>query len=726
MKQFVIKMQEQFKKMTATGKLFRATATGDEIYNIYLNSFPSGTNPVFRDPASTTHNCNNCKNFVRRYGNIVAVAEDGTLMSIFGNHGIEEPYKAVAAAMNSFIMKMPILDVFFESYNMLDQKLNYEKCRKGQEKYRLGTAENHKRYTAEEASKYGVVKPDEIRTFTHMHVDVPAAFVIMDNRTVEAVTGIYRDKYSVFKRAMEEISLDTLNLVKDLINQGSLLDGPAHLHVIVDAIKYKTIYDSLKGLHDSWLWHTSYSLEERVAKFRNTLIGVLCTELSQGEELNKACESWNKRVDPANYHKATAPITKKQIEEAQRFVEDNGYTESFNRRLATIDDINVSEIKHMSAGDGKIAAPVTIFDNVKATATQHKRAKFDDVEEVTIDKFMADILPNCTGIEAMLLNSHEGNMVTLTTTQNKESKPIFKWDNNFSWNFNGNLAGKSQLREQVQARGGRVDGVFRFSQSWNNVGRNESLMDLHVFMPGNNHSEERVHDRYGTGRRVGWNHRQDPSSGGVQDVDYTSQAPVGYIPVENITFPNLKNMPEGVYICKIHNWALRGVTNGGGTAEVEFGGNVYEYEYPKLGNKEWVTVAHVTLNKGVFTIEHKLPCKTETNREIWGLETNSFHKVNLVCLSPNHWGENAVGNKHYLFMLEGCKADNNVRGFHNENLQADLLKHKKVMEVLGANNTIAVTPTDKQLSGLGFNSTVRDEVILKLSGSFKRVVKVKF
>lgn len=40
--------------------------------------------------------------------------------------------------------------------------------------------------------------------------------------------------------------------------------------------------------------------------------------------------------------KATAPITKKQIAEAQTFVEENGYVESFNRRFANIDDIKVS------------------------------------------------------------------------------------------------------------------------------------------------------------------------------------------------------------------------------------------------------------------------------------------------------------------------------------------------------------------------------------------------
>lgn len=105
-------------------------------------------------------------------------------------------------------------------------------------------------------------------------------------------------------------------------------------------------------------------------------------------------------------------------------------------------------------------------------------------------------------------------------------------------------------------------------------------------------------------------------------------------------------------------------------------------------------------------------------------ETNNFHKVNLICKSPNHWGENQVGNLHYMFMLDDCKSDSSIRSFHNENLLPDLLKHRKVMEVLGATNMIE--SNEKQLSGIGFNSTVKDELIVKLKGSHNRMLKIKF
>ena len=702
MKDFNKLIQQRFDEMSKTGKLFRVDLTGDQIWNLYLNSFSTEDNPIFRDPSSTSKNCNHCKNFIRRYGNIVSVGEDYEVVTMFDVLA-EAEYQNTVKALSDAIKAAKITEVFFETFNELNS-LPYEACSKSNSIFKLGVDSNPKRYTKEEAEKYGVVKPNEVRTFNHLHLFVDKQFVDASGSSVEALMGNYRDAKNVFQRAMETISLDTLKLVKDLINQGSLLDGATHLFKIEQITPLKHEYDALPANQkDNWCWVKSFKLP--FAKFRNELIGVLCSELSEGEELNKACQSWNKRVDPANYMKATAPITKKQIEEARLFVEENGYTESFNRRLATIDDIKVSEILHSNVGDGKVKS-VSIFDGVKSSSTRHKRNEFDGVEEVTIDKFMKDLLPTCSSVEAFLANNQEGNLVSLTTA-NGESKPIFKWDNNYSWTFNGNLAGKSQIKEEVKSKGGKVDGLLRFSMMWADGNGDNSDLDLHCIEPNRN--------------EIHFANKINRTTGGNLDIDIMQ--PNGKLAVENITFPQLSKMSEGIYKLFIHQYAGRG--SKGFKAEIEFNGELYSYSYdkPVSGN---VQIAEVTLKNGEFTIAHKLPATDGigVTKEFYGLETNQFHKVNLVCLSPNHWGENNVGNKHYFFMLENCKSPVSIRGFHNENLLPELAQHRKVLEVLGATNMIE--STSKQLSGLGFNATVKDELIVKLQGTHKRIIKIKF
>lgn len=708
------KIQDKFDEICKTGKLFRVELTGQEVWDLYIGSFDKADDPTFRDPNSTSHTCNHCNNFIRRYGNIVAVDADNKITTMFDVVDVDSEYVKPMNALAKAIKSSKIADVFFETFDELN-KLPYESCSKSNERFQLGTDKNHKRYTKEEAELYGVVKPNEIRTFNHFHLFLPKEFVSTKSGvSVESIMGNYRDNKNVFKRGMDEISLDTLNLVADLIKQGSLLNGDAHLFKIEQIVPMKAEYDKLAVAdRDNWAWVNSYNLP--FAKFKNELIGVLCSELSEGKELNEACQAWNKRVDPANYMKVTAPITNKQKLEAKEYVETNGYTDSFDRRFATIDDIKVSEIKHINSGKGEIKE-VSIFDNIKTTSTRHKRNEFDGVEEVTIDKFMKDILPGCTSVEAFLKNVHEGNMVSLTTANKPDSKPIFKWSNNYSWTFSGNLAGKSEIKQAVKDAGGNVDGVLNFRLAWNDEGLNDNS-DLDIWAQEPDGNRIGYSTGYRKDRAYGSNSARSPMSGQL-DVDNTN--PGGKMAVENITWINQSKMKDGVYKLWINQFSARNSL--GFKVEIEVGGDTYSYSYdrPVSGN---VQVAEVTLKNGEFTVKHILP-ETHSTKTIYGLDTNQFHKVNLICLSPNHWDDNNVGNKHYFFMLDKCKSPTSIRSFHNENLIPELVALRRVMEVLASTNQIP--STDKQLSGLGFNATVRDELIVRLQGTHKRVVKIKF
>jgi hypothetical protein len=714
MKKFREQMQQQLELMQATGKLFRSAVPGSVIWDLYLSSFDN--DPIFRDPESTMHNCNLCNNFIRRYGNIVAIDEDMNIMTLWDFVPEDKEFIFVCATLSLHLLASPIEDVFFETYEELNG-LPYESLKRNQDVYRLGIHENVKRYTKEEAELYpGVVKPNEVRKFEHISLMLDKAFVKHNEGSIEAIQGKYRDAKNVFKRALDEIPFDTLELVRDLINQGSLVNGPTYLDTITKMMEFKKVYDN--DVHavrkDTWAWVFSY--ENPIAKFKNTLIGVLCSELAEGMELNKACKNWNFREDPTNKHKPKAPITQRQIEEAQVFVDEHGYTGSFRRRPATIDDIKANEILHLNSEGAEEIKSVHLFDAVKPTIpTRHKRSEFDKVEEVTIEKFMSDILPGCTSVEAFLANNHENHMVTLTTAEDKNSKQIFKWNNNFSWTFNGNLAGKSEIKKAVKLAGGHVDGILNFRLAWNGGdGRDNSDLDAWALEPSGR--KIGFDTSYRKGRGINGNDRS-PNSGQL-DVDNTN--PGGRLAVENITWIDSSKMTDGIYKLWVNQFSAR--NSQGFEAEIEVDGETYNYRYdkPVSGN---VQVAEVHLKDGKFTVVHKLP-ETNSTKEVYGLQTNNFHKVNLVCLSPNHWDGQAVGNKHYFFMLDGAQSPAPIRSFHNENLKSDLLTYRKVMEVLG--NSTMVESKTKELSGLGFNASVKDELILRLKGSHKRVIKVKF
>ena len=183
-------------------------------------------------------------------------------------------------------------------------------------------------------------------------------------------------------------------------------------------------------------------------------------------------------------------------------------------------------------------------------------------------------------------------------------------------------------------------------------------------------------------------------------------------------------MVDGDYEFFVHNYChSNGIS--GFTAEIEFDGQIYEFEYDKpLRQGQNVPVATVTLKDGVFTIKKKLP-STTSSREIWGVNTNQFVPVTVMCYSPNYWDEQTgIGHKHYLFMLNGCVNEDTPNGFFNEFLKQELVQHKRVFEALGSKMHVADDPN--QLSGIGFSSTKRDDVIVKVKGATERVLKIKF
>ena len=86
-------VKNQIEKMSEHD-LFEADVSSEELWQTYLQSFPAGSNPVFRE--RTVHDCSCCRQFIRDAGAMVAIV-DGEIVTPWdicaeGHFGPEGPF----------------------------------------------------------------------------------------------------------------------------------------------------------------------------------------------------------------------------------------------------------------------------------------------------------------------------------------------------------------------------------------------------------------------------------------------------------------------------------------------------------------------------------------------------------------------------------------------------------------------------------------------------------
>jgi hypothetical protein len=653
--------------MEASG-LYVVDVPKDILWNTYLDSFPEGTNEIYKERRE--YDCNCCKQFIKVVGGLVTI-KNNKLVSVWdisvGGH-----FQAVADAMAEMVKASTIRDTFF----------HYER--------KVGTEFNH-----QQLEDGGVQKWD------HLAAVLDGGYVLHKDSIASKLSEVRSNK-QVFKRSLDEITLDSAETVLELIAQNSLYRGEEHKSIVTLFVKQLKKYTKLKGeAKDLFCWVESAKLGG-AAKIRNTMIGKLLLDLSEGKELDAAVGSFEQLVAPTNYKRPKALVTKGMIQNAQKKVQELGIESALARRYATPQDLTINNVIFANRDAKK---QMNAFDELMEEVSTSTK-NLGKVDEMSVRDFIDNIVSTATSIEVLVENKHSGNFMSLIAPVNEDAKNILKWKNNFSWSYNGEVT--DSMKDRVKSAGGNVDGVLRFSIQWNEKGENENDLDAHCDEPTGNHIY------YG-------NNGRKHQSSGMLDVDIMN--PNGKVAVENIIYTDTRKMPEGNYKFKVHNYSERG--GKGFTAEIEFDGQIFSYVYTKkMRRGEYVNLAIVNFTKqGGFTLKESLP-NSETVKEVWGVSTQNFQKVNMIMHSPNHWDGNETGNKHWFFIVEGCKQEGSSRGLYNEFLSQELNEHRKVFEVLGSK--MKTEESDEQLSGLGFSSTQRSSAYFKVTGKFERTIKVNF
>ena len=686
-KDFRKAIQDHFTEMISNvSQLFEVEVDKDEMWNTYLDSYPKGTNLIYRKRRE--YDCSCCRQFIKTIGNAVSI-KNGTLDTIWNLELGDDKYQVVANAMDAYIKSKAVTDIYVSQLKKIGTEYNMEQFEDG-----------------------------TLKRWEHFQIVLPDKLVDKSGRSVGDIKGTFIDTKNVFKRSLDEISMDALDTILELINSNTLYKGEEWKTILMIFRKYKKEYEKLDSevSKDLYAWEKSLDAGISIGRIRNHSIGTLLINVSEGMDLDTAVKKYEQIVAPANYKRPKAIYTKKMLEDAKNTITELGYLDSLKRRFATLDDITVNNILFSNKdASRRIIGADDIFGEMEKDVAINPK-KFSRVEEISATDFINKVLPTAKEIEAFVENKHEKNFVSLIAPVIADAPTMFKWNSGLSWAYTGNIT-DSDMKANVKAAGGNVDGVLRSSIQWNESGNDNSDLDVHCIEPNG-------HEIYfGSDRKP----RMSAMTGQL-DVDITQpndQRP-GKPAVENITWSDLSKMKPGTYKFFVNQFSARG--SKGFKAEIEFNGEIYSFEYNKpLRTGENVPIAEVILNNnGEFTIVEKLSGSSSiSSREIWNINTNQFVPVSVICYSPNYFDEQeGIGHRHLLFMLKDCINPEEPNGMFNEFLKNELVKHKRVFEALGSK--CHVEDSDDQLSGIGFSMTKRADLIVKVKGATERVMKIKF
>ena len=109
--QFSRMIKEKFDAISC-GAMFTTNCDPDFLWNLYLDSFPAGTNEVYRERRE--YDCSSCRHFIKRLGGVVAI-QNGEVKTIWDVETNDRTFQPVVEALAGYVRSCEVSGVFLQA-----------------------------------------------------------------------------------------------------------------------------------------------------------------------------------------------------------------------------------------------------------------------------------------------------------------------------------------------------------------------------------------------------------------------------------------------------------------------------------------------------------------------------------------------------------------------------------------------------------------------------------
>lgn len=237
-------LAENFARISATNRFFETDIDKDYLWNLYLDSFPEGSNPIYRE--RRVHDCSACRQFIRNIGGAVYIDDNLNLHSIFEFDTNSTTFQPVMDALADYVTSRPIVDIY------LNDSLN------------VGINQNRE-----------LLDDGTVHTWEHFFVKLPSTMYNTHKDRIPTEKAKIRDRKNVFKRSLDEISMDAIDTVLELISSNTLYKGEEWKNPLKLLKNFKVLYSVIPDTKkDLYAWRTALTLSDTIGRIRNHSIRV--------------------------------------------------------------------------------------------------------------------------------------------------------------------------------------------------------------------------------------------------------------------------------------------------------------------------------------------------------------------------------------------------------------------------------------------------------------------
>lgn len=423
---YLARFRENFREAAAGQHLFTTDADPDLLWSEYLG----GLAPEARQH----HTCHACREFVRRFGGLVKIAEDGRAYPVFWG-GVDGAYGESHERVRRAVAAARVTGVHLSGEQVWG---------------RPTTGEWH----------HLSVVPDRV------HPRSPL-------KTAAQAAAEKREDYGVLCRGLADFPLDVVERALTIIESDQLyrdekIAGPARwlrdLHLMRAAAKDHRQRDNVT-------WRAVAAAPPGFCHARNTMIGTLLEDLTAGLPFDAIKSRFDSKMNPLQYQRPQAPPSAGNLARAEKIVAELRSAGALERRFARLEDVQSFVWRPAVAPTARSGGAGPVFGHLtpKGVAPAATEMRIP-ATTMTWRKFAEEVLPGAERIELLVPSTGTMQLLALCAAVRPDSPPILQWDredrrNNVNWYVypGGSAPDRWNL---VPGRSVAVTGITRFPHQW--------------------------------------------------------------------------------------------------------------------------------------------------------------------------------------------------------------------------------------------------------------------